>query len=221
VPSSILFFGLGTALYFFYKQRPALLDPGLPNDAVFASFIAHQLPAGAAGLVVAAVFAAAMSTLDSSMNSIATALVTDFYRRFKPEAEDRFCLNLARWLTGILGALGTGAALLLAALDIRYLWFFFTSMLGLLGGALAGVFALGIFTRRANGVGALLGGAAGVAASALACYGTRIHFYLYGAIGVVVAFAVGYAASLAFPCAARPLGGLTLFTLSSERRPAQ
>jgi len=221
VPSSILFFGLGTALYVFYKSHPGLLDPGLQNDAIFASFIARELPAGVSGLVIAGVFAAAMSTLDSSMNSIATALVTDFYRRFRPGADDRLCLKLARWLTGLLGALGTGAALLLAGLNIRYLWFFFTSMLGLLGGALAGVFALGIFTRRANGPGALVGGAAGIAASALACYGTRVHFYLYGAIGVVVAFAVGCLASLAFPRAARPLDGLTMFTVSSDRRSTQ
>ncbi|HPD17779.1 MAG TPA: sodium/solute symporter [Planctomycetota bacterium] len=220
VPASLLFFGIGTALYVFYKSRPALLDPAQENNAVFASFIARELPVGVSGLVIAGVFAAAMSTLDSSMNSIATALVTDFYRRLRPAADDRRCLRLARWLTGILGALGTGAALLLAALNIRYLWFFFTSMLGLLGGALAGVFALGIFTRRANGAGALIGGAAGIAASAFACYGTPIHFYLYGAIGVAVAFAVGYAASFAFPRAARPLDGLTAFTMRKAADPA-
>jgi len=219
VPSSLLFFGIGTALYVFYKSQPGLLDPALQNDAIFPAFIARELPAGVSGLVIAGVFAAAMSTLDSSMNSIATAVVTDFYRRFRPNAADRSCLRLARWLTGILGALGTGAALLLAALNIRYLWFFFTSMLGLLGGALAGVFALGIFTRRANGVGAFVGGAAGIAASAFACYGTHVHFYLYGAIGVVVAFTVGYVASLAFPRAAQPLDGLTAFTMRKPPLP--
>jgi len=221
VPASLLFFGIGTALYVFYKRSPGLLDPALDNNAVFAAFIARELPAGVSGLVIAGVFAAAMSTLDSSMNSIATALVTDFYRRFRPGAADGFCLGLARWLTGFLGALGTCAALLLASMNIRHLWFFFTGMLGLLGGALAGVFALGIFTRRANGPGAIAGAVAGIAASALACYATRIHFYLYGAIGVAVSFAVGYAASLAFPRAARPLDGLTAFTMPPERRPSQ
>ncbi|MBM4035455.1 MAG: sodium/solute symporter, partial [Planctomycetes bacterium] len=216
VPASLLFFAIGTALYVFYKGRPELLDPAQENNAIFASFIARELPAGVSGLVIAGVFAAAMSTLDSSMNSISTALVTDFYRRFRPQAEDRFCLNLARWLTGILGALGTGTALFLASLDIKQLWFFFTSMLGLLGGALAGVFALGIFTRRANGPGALIGAGAGAALSALAWRCTAIHFYLYGAIGVVGAFVVGYAASFAFPRAAQPLDGLTVLTMRRE-----
>ncbi len=220
VPASLLFFGIGTALYVFYKNRPELLDPAQENNAIFASFIARELPAGVSGLVIAGVFAAAMSTLDSSMNSISTAVVTDFYRRFKPQAEDRFCLNLARWLTGILGALGTGTALFLASLDIKQLWFFFTSMLGLLGGALAGVFALGIFTRRANGPGALIGAAAGAVLSTLAWRCTAIHFYLYGAIGVVVAFVVGYAASFAFPRAAQPLDGLTAFTMRRPPLPA-
>ncbi|HUT35952.1 MAG TPA: sodium/solute symporter [Planctomycetota bacterium] len=217
VPASLLFFGIGTALYVFYKSQPWLLDPAQENNAIFASFIARELPAGVSGLVIAGVFAAAMSTLDSSMNSIATAVVTDFYRRFKPSADDRRCLNLARWLTGILGALGTGAALFLASLDIQHLWFFFTSMLGLLGGALAGVFALGIFTRRANGPGALIGAAAGATLSTLAWRCTAIHFYLYGAVGVVVSFVVGYVASLAFPRAGRSMEGLTLLTLRAKQ----
>ena len=84
LPGTCIWFGLGTALYVFYKLHPERLDPGANTDAIFPLFIAQQLPAGVSGLIIAAVFAAAMSTLDSSLNSVSTAMVTDFYRRFRP-----------------------------------------------------------------------------------------------------------------------------------------
>ncbi len=82
VPSAVLFFGVGTALYAFYKGHPQMLDPSLATDAIFPLFIIEQLPAGVSGLVIAAVFAAAMSSLDSSLNSVSAVVVTDFYRPF-------------------------------------------------------------------------------------------------------------------------------------------
>ena len=86
------------ALYAFYKTRPELLDPLLKTDQTFPLFIAQQLPAGIVGLVIAGLFAASMSTLDSSLNSISAAVVTDFYRRFRP-TRGTACLNVARSLT--------------------------------------------------------------------------------------------------------------------------
>jgi len=217
IPGSLVFFTLGTALYVFYKAHPALLEPRLQTDATLPLFIAEKLPAGVAGLVIAGVFAASMSSLDSSMNSVATALVTDFYRRFKPAAEDGACLRLARWLTLALGALGTGTALLLATYDIKSLWFAYTKILGLVGGGLTGVFMLGIFTRRATGAGAFAGVVAGTALGLYAWLRTPVHFYLYAAIGAAVSFAVGYVASLVLPREGRSMEGLTLFTLRAKQ----
>ena len=71
----------------------------VPTDTIFPFFIAQQLPAGVTGLVIAALFAAAISTVDSSLNSVATVVVTDFYRRFKHNVSDHACLTLARRLT--------------------------------------------------------------------------------------------------------------------------
>src|SRR3546814_9260160 len=70
VPATIIFFSVGTALWVFYKTQPELLDPMSQSDDTFPWFIAQQLPPGVSGLVIAGVFAAAMSTLDSSMNSM-------------------------------------------------------------------------------------------------------------------------------------------------------
>ncbi|MGB2823209.1 MAG: sodium/solute symporter, partial [Phycisphaerae bacterium] len=97
IPASVLFFGVGTALYAYYGSYPQQLSATLDNaDAIFPWYIVTQLPAGVAGILIAGVFAAAMSSLDSSMNSVATAVTTDFYRRFRPGAPDRACLRLAR-----------------------------------------------------------------------------------------------------------------------------
>jgi len=214
VPTSLLFFGLGVSLYVFFQRNPGLLDPTLPTDATFAWFIARELPRGAAGLVVAGVFAAAMSTLSSSINSMATAVVTDFHQRWRPAATDAHRLRLAQGLTLLFGILGTAAALLMATFDISSLWDLFLRILGLLGGGLAGIFALGIFTRRAHGRGALVG----IFASALLLgwvqRSTATHFFLYGAIGIVTAFVVGYTASLVLRDDLPPLEGLTFDTLA-------
>ena len=75
VPGSLLFFSLGTALYAFYKLNPDHLSPLLNLDATLPFFIAAELPVGVAGLIIAALFAASMSSLDSSMNSVSTLVV--------------------------------------------------------------------------------------------------------------------------------------------------
>ncbi|MFQ5691236.1 MAG: hypothetical protein ACE5HQ_13305, partial [Gemmatimonadota bacterium] len=93
------------------------------------------MPAGVSGLIIAALFAASMSTLNSSLNSVATAVVTDFFRRFRPRAADSLCLRLARWLTALLGVLATATAALLAAADVGSLWDVFQEVMSLFGGA--------------------------------------------------------------------------------------
>lgn len=212
-PTILIFFGAGVALYVFYRNHPAQLHPGVPTDATFAWFIADQLPSGVAGLVVAGIFAAAMSTLSSSMNSIATAIVTDFYARFTTSATDEKKMRLARHLTLLLGVVGTIAALLMATFEIKSLWDLFLQVLGLFGGGLAGVFALGIFTRRAHGTGALIGLVAGSALVFGVQQYTRLHFFLYAAIGIAGCFLLGYLFSLMLPAPKKTLDGLTIYTI--------
>lgn len=195
VPSTLTLFLLGTGLWAFYRANPALLDPLLPTDSIFPLFISQQLPAGIAGLLIAAVFAASMSTLDSSLNSVSAALVTDFFVRFRPESSDRSRLVLARVLTAGLGALATASSIALATFDIGSLWDTFQGMMGLLGGGLAGLFALGIFFRSANGSGALAGAISSVLILYWVQQHTDLHFFLYGAVGVLSCVGVGLGAS--------------------------
>ncbi len=201
IPASIIFFGVGTALWAFYRMHPAMLNPTGKIDDVFPWFIAQQLPVGVAGLVLAGLFAAAMSSLDSSMNSMATVVTTDFYRRANPEVSDLRCLRLARWLTVLLGAVGTAFALYMAWLQSTSMWDQYSKIIGLFGGGLAGLFAVGIFTRRATATGALLG----FLGSAVVLYAvksfTDVHFFLYPTIGMGSCFVIGYTASRLIPSA--------------------
>jgi SSS family transporter len=209
LPSGLLFFAVGTGLFVFYRQFPQRLDPALQNDAIFPLFILYELPAGVAGFVVAGIFAAAQPT--SGLNSTAAAVVTDFYRRLCAGVTDRQALVAGRITTVVTGLLGMSVALLAVTLKIESIWQTFLNVLGLTTGALAGLFALGIFTRRANGTGASLGLLMGVACVLLVSTATSIHPLLYGAVGVCSTFLLGYVFSLPFP--QKPLEGLTIYTL--------
>lgn len=202
IPSSLLFFGVGSALFAFYRTHPGLLNPSTPTDATFAWFIAQQMPPGVSGLVVSGVFAAAMSTLSGSINSIVTAIITDFTARLGPPRPEAAQMRLARTLTLVIGLAGTASALVLATWDVRSLWDVFLQSLGLFGGGLAGIFALGIFTRRATAAGALVGFVASAFVLAWVQQRTPLHFLLYAGIGTGAAFVLGYLASLASPAAA-------------------
>lgn len=196
VPVSIVFFGLGTGLWVFFKNQPELLDPNLQNDAILPLFFMVQFPVGLKGVIIAGIFAAAMSSLDSSINSLASVLVSDYYRRFKKNVTEEGSLRVARIVTVILGAFGTGAALYLAGKETSSLFNNYLQLLGLAGGALAGTVALGMFTKRANGFGALTGALMGSLLVTMVWQYTSVHFFLYGAIGFGASFVLGYLFSL-------------------------
>jgi SSS family transporter len=209
LPSGLLFFAVGTGLFVFYRQLPQRLDPALQHDAIFPLFILHELPAGVAGFVVAGIFAAAQPT--SGLNSTAAAVVTDFYRRLCAGVTDRQALIAGRLTTVVTGLLGMSVALVAVSLKIESIWQTFLNVLGLTTGALAGLFALGIFTRRANGTGATLGLLMGVACVFVVSMATPIHPLLYGAVGVCSTFLLGYVSSI--PFRSKPVEGLTIFTI--------
>jgi len=186
--AGVLFLLVGTGLFVFYKANPQRLVPLEAADQIFALFISRQMPAGLAGLVIAGVFAAAMSSLDSSMHSIATAVTTDFVRRFRPNLAESTYLLFARCLTIVLGVSGTITAMLMASIEIKYLWDFFLGFMGLLGGTLAGLFMLGIFTKRVGAAHAWFGATASMGMLLYVKLATDLNSLLYGAIGVITCF---------------------------------
>jgi solute:Na+ symporter, SSS family len=169
------------------------------NDVnyVFPTFVTTQMPVGLVGLIIAAIFAAAMSSIAAELNSLATATIIDFYRRHvRPTATDAHYLNASRLATGIWGLLACGVAVYATTLGSlievvnRFGSFFYGSLLG--------VFVLAIGTRRATGHGAFAGLIAGMGAVAfVALRYPQVSFLWHNVVGVVVVTVVGLAVSAA------------------------
>jgi SSS family solute:Na+ symporter len=134
------------------------------GDRVFPHFIARHLPPGLTGLLIAAVFAAAMSTVSTSLNSSATLLMSDYYRRFfRPRATEKQCMLALYASTIAWGILGTGMALILVQLTESALDIWWT-LSGIFGGGMCGLFLLGMISRRAKNPAAVTGVIVGVLA---------------------------------------------------------
>lgn len=213
---SIAFFAIGAGLYTFYKTHPAALDFTMAKaDTIFPYFMMSQLPAGLAGLLIAAIFAATMSTISSNINSVATAFSVDFYRRWRPSVSDAAMLRVARRACIVSGIIGVCLALLMATWQILSLLDFFQEILGLLSSGLGGLFLMGIFLPRIGGRAALGGFCVGVAAVFLTKYLTDTSFLLYGCIGMAASTLTGYLLSFVFT-ERRDLRGLTWRTRLHE-----
>ena len=194
---SIAFFAIGAGLYTYFKTHPADLDFTMAKtDIIFPFFMMSQLPQGVAGLLIAAIFAATMSTISSNINSVATAFSVDFYHRWKPQATDLDMLRIARRTCIVSGVLGMGIALLMGTWNILSLLDFFQEILGLLSSGLGGLFLMGIFFTRIGGKAALTGFVSGVLAVFLTRYFTEASFLLYGFIGLATSVIVGLLCSL-------------------------
>ena len=184
---SVAFYFIGTGLYTFYKTHPQSLDITMQQgDAIFPYFMMSQMPAGIAGLLIAAIFAATMSTISSNINSVSTAFSVDFIQRFRPSIKDSTLLRVARWTCIVSGLMGLGIALLMATWDIASLLDYFNTILGLLTSGLGGLFVMAVFFPRIKGAAALTGFIAGELVVFLMYLYTDVNFFLFGATGIVV-----------------------------------
>ena len=148
IPLTAIFLYIGTALFAFYSGPEHVLGEAVTKgDEVFPYFIATELPSGLRGLILAAIVAAAMSTVDSALNSSSTVLLLDFAKRYlKPDIGERGSLLFLRLVTVGWGLLGTASALLMirarSALDI---WW---QISGIFGGGILGLFILCLLRVR-------------------------------------------------------------------------
>ena len=204
---SVAFYFIGTGLYTFYKTHPQSLDITMQQgDAIFPYFMMSQMPAGLAGLLIAAIFAATMSTISSNINSVSTAFSVDFIQRFRPSIKDTALLRVARWTCIVSGLIGLGIALLMATWDITSLLDYFNTILGLLTSGLGGLFVMAVFIPRIKGWSALTGFIAGEVVVLLMYLFTDANFFLFGATGIVVSVITAWILSLKSPLPAPPLG---------------
>jgi SSS family solute:Na+ symporter len=209
VPTAGMFFFIGTALFALYATRPELfsssLDVGRRPDDVFPYFIAHLLPVGMSGLVVAAIFAASM---DSTLTSMATLTLSDIYKRyFRPRCGERESMWVLRTSTLVWGVLSTVTALAMisstSALDARW------QLAGIFSGGVLGLFLLGLISRRVDNATAIIATVAGVLVIAwmslspmpywpalLADLRSPFHGFLVTVLGTLTILIVGFTVAL-------------------------
>ena len=218
LPVSAVFFFIGTALFAYYTTHPDALpaayrDPG-KSDSVFPWFIVTVLPPGITGLLIASIFAAAMSTISSSLNSTATIILNDYYSRyFRPQATERQKMRVLHVATIVVGAIGI--AIGLAMISVKSALDAWWMLAGVFGGGMLGLFLLGYLSRRTGNRAALTGVSAGVVVilwmslspkwtGALAAWKSPFHGFLTIVFGTLAVVLVGLLATTFFR--ARPRG---------------
>ncbi len=197
---SVVFYIIGTGLYTFYQTHPQELDIQMAKgDAIFPFFMMSQMPQGIAGLLIAAIFAATMSTISSNINSVSTAFSIDFWKRFRAKTNDKEMLSVARLSCVISGIIGVALALLMAQWDILSLLDYFNTILGLLTSGLGGLFIMGLFLPRISGYQALFGFVVATIVVFWLQFYTDTSVFLFGAVGIAVSVLVGWLLSLFAP----------------------
>jgi len=200
-----LFLTIGLMLHAYYAVHP--LPPMETNDEIFPAFIVRGLPRGVAGLVIASIFAAAMSNLSGSLNSLASITVLDFQWLFRPPSlqpshrpplpqpatagatEDRRLLNLSRWLTAAWGVVLIGIAVL-----SRNWGSVFTvglTIASIVYGPMLGAFLLGTLTTRATERGVMAGVGASLGVMVAVRLFTPLAWTWYVVVGAAICWTVG------------------------------
>ena len=218
VPVWALFMFIGTALFVYYKINIGQLPEGIKADAVFPYFIMHKMPVGVIGIVLAGLIAAAISSLVSDLNCLSAITLEDYYKRFKKnstEKQQMFTSKITIVIAGLASILvaqyyvnndGDGV---LSTVFLLY---------SIFSGGIAGMFLLGVFTKRANKQGLFIGILASVVFTGyavltsskigdgesrklmldLGIYNYTHHKMMLGVYSHIVLFVVGYLASLFF-----------------------
>ncbi len=214
VPVWALFMLIGSLLFVFYNSGGAVLPEGLTTDQAFTYFIGTELPVGAVGLVLAALIAAAVSSLDSDMNCLAAIGVEDFYQRFNPNCTDKQRLRVGRLLVLLSGVAMAIVALLYAAWDGQGVLGVVFKLYAIFSAGIVGIFMLGLFSRKANKQGLHIGIITCILFTAYAIlttteingslildfgdYNFPHHKYMLGVYSHLIVLVVGYAASFFF-----------------------
>lgn len=195
VPVSMFFFFIGTALFAYYTACPGLLPEGVANDGVFPYFIVHGLPTGVTGLLIAAICAAGMSTVSTSINSGATIILTDFFQH-KKKLTDGQSLKILYGTSLLLGLLGIGIGL--AMMSVQSALEAWWSLAGIFSGGMLGLFLLGYLARKVKSIHAAIGTICGVLLIAWMSLSkqTLFHNYLTIVFGTILIFFVGFLLSL-------------------------
>jgi SSS family solute:Na+ symporter len=214
LPVSLIFFYIGTALFSYYTAQPDLLPAELKvagaGDKVFPHFIVNGLPVGITGLLIAAIFAAGMSTVSTSVNSTATIILSDYYRRYFKNATEKSAMKVLYISSVIFGALGIIIALSLVGVEsVLDAWW---SLASIFSGGMLGLFLLAFLSKSVRNIDAAVGVIVGALViiwmSLSPLYFTEgnliaskspFHSNLTIVIGTLVIFLVGFIVLKLFP----------------------
>lgn len=215
LPVWTLFMFLGTALFVYYMATPESLPANIAPDAVFPYFILTQIPIGLTGFIIAALMAASISSLDSDLNCLSAIVVEDYYIRFKKDATDGDKLKFGKRIIIIAGFLSLIAASTYVYLGSEGILEIIFGLYAIFSGGIAGIFILGIFTKRTNKQGLYIGIVTCIIFTAWAVLtstdfgsGALIdlgdwnfthHEYMMGVYSHLIVIIVGYFSSFLFP----------------------
>jgi len=207
LPVSLIFFYIGTALFSYYTAQPDLLPAELKvagaGDKVFPHFIVNGLPVGITGLLIAAIFAAGMSTVSTSVNSTATIILSDYYRRYFKNATEKSAMKVLYISSVIFGALGIIIALSLVGVEsVLDAWW---SLASIFSGGMLGLFLLAFLSKSVRNIDAAVGVIIGALViiwmslsplyfteGNLPAFKSPFHSNLTIVIGTLVIFLVGF-----------------------------
>lgn len=190
-----VFYLIGTGLYVFYQQHP--LPAAAARDQIFASYIAFELPVGITGLLLAAIYAAAQSTLSTGLNSVAASWTLDIQTPLsKKEISFEKQTRIGQIVSLLVGIFSILVAMFLANTGVTSAYEWFNGFMGLVLGILVGIFCLGVFFKSANAFGAYCGFAAASAVMIFVKYFTTgVSIWSYSLISIAVSLLVGLPAS--------------------------
>ena len=188
-----VFYLIGTGLYVFYGQNPALAQTA-QQDQIFGSCIAYQLPVGITGILLAAIYAASQSTLSTGLNSVATSWTLDIQTMVsKKEMSFKNQTRIAQFITLGVGIIAIVVSMVLANGEIKSAYEWFNGFMGLVLGVLGGTFVLGAFTKKATDIGAYAAFAVSAAVVIYLKYNVpEVSIWAYAIISIFVSLIVGY-----------------------------
>ena len=191
IPVSLVFVYIGTALFSYYTALPELLPAGVTGDKVFPYFIVHGLPTGLTGLVIASLFSAGMSTIATSINSSATIVLTDFFKKFhKGQSSDRKDMTVLYTTSFLVGAIGIVVGLLMMKVEgVLDAWW---KLASIFSGGMLGLFLLGLVCKSIKKINGVIAVAVGLAVIAWMSFLAPLHTYLTIVLGTTAIFLTGF-----------------------------
>ena len=235
LPVWTLFMFIGTALFVYYKATPESLPANIASDAVFPYFILTQIPIGLTGLIISALMAASISSLDSDLNCLSAIVVEDYYIRFKKNATDQEKLRFGKGVIVVFGFISLLVASLYVHLGSEGILGIIFGLYAIFSGGIAGIFILGTLSKRANKQGLYIAVIVTILFTGYAVLTSKEfngmilldlgklnfphHEYMIGVYSHLIIVFVGYFASLLFPHA-EVHEDLTIYAWYKKRRDA-